>query len=97
MVFASLSTKTLDLEKPGDKRGGEVTITTAVPRTPAQCVKGKSAEEAVFTCFDHKAVQIFDAWARATEFAGVFKLRFHDRAAQLPGTGAASELPKASS
>jgi integrase len=62
-----------------NKDGREVTMTTAVHALLAQCVEGESADEAVFTRSDGKAVRDFrDAWAKATEFAGVPGLLFHD-------------------
>jgi integrase len=62
-----------------NKDGREVTMTTAVHTLLAQCVEGKSADDAVFTRSDGKAVRDFrDAWAKATEFAGVPGLLFHD-------------------
>jgi integrase len=62
-----------------NKDGREVTMTRAVHALLAQCVEGKAAGDAVFTRSDGKAVRDFrDAWAKATEFAGVPGLLFHD-------------------
>lgn len=72
--------RTIRLE-PGttkNKDGREATMTSAVHDLLAQCVTEKSADDAVFTRSDGKAVRDFrDAWAKATEFAGVPGLLFH--------------------
>jgi integrase len=73
--------RTIRLE-PGttkNKNGREVTMTTAVHNLLAQCVAGKSSEDAVFTRSDGKPVRDFrDTWAKATKAAGVPGLLFHD-------------------
>src|SRR5208337_4991798 len=73
--------RTIRLE-PGttkNKDGREVTMTTAVHNQLAQCVAGKSSEDAVFTRSDGKPVRDFrDTWAKATKAAGVPGLLFHD-------------------
>jgi integrase len=73
--------RTIRLE-PGttkNKDGREVTMTKAVHDLLAQCVAGKSADDAVFTRSDGKPVRDFrDSWARATGAAGVPGLLFHD-------------------
>ncbi|MGA8742411.1 MAG: tyrosine-type recombinase/integrase [Terracidiphilus sp.] len=76
-----IDARTIRLE-PGttkNKDGREVTMTKAVHALLARCVDGKSADDPVFTRSDGKAVRDFrDAWAKATEFAGVPGLLFHD-------------------
>jgi integrase len=62
-----------------NKDGREVTMTTEIHALLVQCVEGKSADDPVFTRSDGKAVRDFpDAWAKATKFAGVPGLLFHD-------------------
>jgi len=62
-----------------NKEGREVTMTAAVHELLAQCVAGKSGEDAVFTRANGSPVLIFrDTWAKATEAAGVSGLLFHD-------------------
>jgi integrase len=54
-------------------------MTTAVHALLAQCVAGKSANDAVFTRSDGAPVRDFrDTWGKATEAAGVPGLLFHD-------------------
>jgi len=87
-VLVNLKVRQVDIDartirlEPGttkNKDGREVTMTKAVYALLAQCVDGKSADDAVFTRSDGKAVRDFrDAWAKATEFAGVPGLLFHD-------------------
>ncbi|MHB1936427.1 MAG: tyrosine-type recombinase/integrase [Acidobacteriaceae bacterium] len=76
-----ISARTIRLE-PGttkNKDGREVTMTTAIYNLLEQCVAGKSAEDAVFTRPDGKAVRDFrETWANACKAAGVPGLLFHD-------------------
>lgn len=76
-----ISARTIRLE-PGttkNKDGREVTMTTAIYSLLERCVAGKSAEDAVFTRPDGKAVRDFrETWANACKAAGVPGLLFHD-------------------
>jgi len=77
----SIADRTIRLN-PGETKndeGREVTMTPAVRQLLQECIRGKRADDFVFTRENGKAVEDFrHAWSNATIAAGVPDLLFHD-------------------
>ncbi len=81
VMQVNLLTRTIRLE-PGSTKNGEgreVTMTKAVYELLAGCLRGKCADDYVFTRVDGKRVKDFrEQWRNACGTAGVPNLLFHD-------------------